>query len=323
MQPQSLVDSDSSYAKKSEKIRRRCIDYLYSQRYSLVETCALDDAARFTTHSGSTFVNNSFTITDPLNGRTLLLRPDITPQIARLDMESSSNTKTINRFCYSSMVYRTNSTTPGSYRNQHQIGAELFGVQEIKGDIEMIKILVYLLQLIKISPIYLDIGNVSIFRTIIEPHMKKIDHKDVFINKLLAAFQLKSHSDLQAIRDSYSLSTNLTNTLHTLIDSYGQPAKVFLNFKSSNTKVNEEINKLKKIINTLKSTFSMVDFSVDLGELHGYSYKSGLVFSAYTPKINQELARGGRYDGMTSVKGKPRPGVGFSFIIDLLLDVIK
>lgn len=315
MQPQSLFDLNPGFAKRSEEIKRICIDYLTKKKYDLVEPCAIDNHERFAYCSGDAPLTEHFIFADPLNGSTMMLRPDITPQVARIDVEMSQVSR-INRFCYSSTVYRAKPEPLSAPRNQHQIGAELFGIAGLKGDVEMIVLLARILKKLKIGKIHIDLGNVTIFKTIVE----SITDTQV-IDELLKVFSIKSHSDLNQLAQSNEIITSQACMLHSLIDSYGEPKKVLSTFTSSDVRIKRELQSLKKIIQIIEKELPWATISIDLGELHGYSYKSGLVFSAYTDRINREIARGGRYDGMYSIKKSPRPGIGFSFLLDALLEI--
>ena len=74
------------------------------------------------------------------------------------------------------------------------------------------------------------------------------------------------------------------------------------------------------------SIFERLDLAqhltIDLGEIRGFDYYSGILFRAYVRDLGFEVASGGRYDGLPAAFGEDLPAVGFSFSVDRLEQIV-
>ncbi|MDI9347799.1 MAG: ATP phosphoribosyltransferase regulatory subunit [Methylacidiphilales bacterium] len=324
MQPPLLKDLLPAQATQVEKFRRIFLDILCAKKYQLIDPCALDDLERYGATLGVQFVNQSFLVPDPFSGKTLLLRADATPQVARIDAELSNNQIIPRRFCYATSVYVTKPQHPLQQRNQVQVGAELFGVEGEKGDVEVITLLYQLLRKSNCNQIHLIIGDVRFFQNIVSK-INSENRNEKLLQELLVLVRLKSHTDLNLFSNHYKLTAATQKLLHLLLDAHGD-AQSSLTFKTiehlaMQLELQQTARSVKSICQYIKKNLPHITCIIDLGELHGYHYKSGLVFTAYTTLNNNELARGGRYDGLYRFHDKPRSAVGFSLMIDALCNL--
>ena len=113
------------------------------------------------TGSGQDLDLQTFKIVDQLSGRTLGIRSDVTSQIARIDAHVLASSE-VTRLCYAERVLRTRPHDVDSTREIFQLGAELFGADDLDADIEITSLMVDCIKKISTRPLTLDLGNVSV-----------------------------------------------------------------------------------------------------------------------------------------------------------------
>ena len=128
------------------------------------------------------------------------------------------------------------------------------------------------------------------------------------------ALSKKSKSDLNNI-----ISNDHKNkgSLLALCDMYGTPeilskAKDEFSYIEQSASYLEHLNSIVEDLD--KKT--EVNIHIDLGEIQGFKYHNGIVFSAYSDLASYVLAKGGRYDGLRKSSDHDRPAVGFD--LDLI-----
>ena len=87
--------------------------------------------------------------------------------------------------------------------------------------------------------------------------------------------------------------------------------------------VQDAIDYLEKTAELMWQRFGDIKVHFDLSELHGYHYKTGVVFAAFVEQLGQAIARGGRYDDIGEIFGRSRPATGFSTDLKILNQLSK
>jgi ATP phosphoribosyltransferase regulatory subunit len=265
------------------------------------------------TGTGHDLELRTFKVVDQLSGRTMGVRADMTPQVARIDAHLL-NRKGVTRLCYCGSVLHTRPTAPGATREPIQIGAEMYGNSGPQSDLEIQRLLCDALKLAGMKDVRLDVGHVAVFRSI--AHAAKVGAE--LEVQLFEALQKK---DLPAIRElSKDLEAKTRGALLLLPELYGD-AKVLAEAAKRLPKLPE----LRKALATLRSLAKAcpVPVSFDLAELRGYHYHSGVVFDAYCKGVTGPVARGGRYDEVGKAFGRARPATGFSIDLRRVAGVVK
>jgi len=139
--PESIDDVLPDEAARLEALRRLLLDHFAAHRYRLVQPPLIEHLESLLTGSGRDLDLQTFKVVDPLSGRLVGVRADITPQVARIDAHLL-NEPGPTRLCYAGSVLRAVASTPGATREVVQVGAELFGVAGIDGDREVMALLV-------------------------------------------------------------------------------------------------------------------------------------------------------------------------------------
>jgi ATP phosphoribosyltransferase regulatory subunit len=311
--PEHVEDILPPEAMRIEKLRRAILDLFFASKYQLVMPPLLEYMDSLLTGTGHDLELRTFKMVDQLSGKTMGVRADITPQVARIDAHLL-NRKGVTRLCYCGSVLHTRPASPGATREPIQIGAEMYGSPGVEADLEIQKLLCDALKLAKLRDVRLDIGHVAVFRAI--AHSARVGAE--LESELFEALQKK---DLPALRSlSRKLNRTAKEALMLLPELYGG-AEVLETAEKRLPKL-PEVGKALKTLRALARSCP-VPISFDLAELRGYHYHSGVVFDAYCAGVTGAVARGGRYDEVGKAFGRARPATGFSIDLRAVAGVVK
>ncbi len=302
---------------RMEDMRRKLLDLYRGRGYELILTPLLEHLDALLTGAGSDLESQTFKLIDPASGRLLGLRADMTPQAARIAALRYAKQKIV-RLCYLGTVLRTQPDAPGGPRAPRQVGCELFGEAGDAGDLEAIGLMLETLTAARIKQVHLDLGHVGIYRAIAA--RLKLSAADEAA--LFGILQRKSQPDLRMFAKAQALKPAAVSPLATLMDLNGDVSVLKLarvKLKSEGAAVSDCLATLEKVARRLKKIWPRLPIHIDLAELRGYRYQTGMVFAAFVPGHGRELARGGRYDGVGQEFGMARPATGFSADLNELL----
>ncbi len=307
--PEYVEDILPAEALHIETMRRRIIDALVVHGYQLVNPPLLEFEKSLLTGSGSDMDLHMFKVVDQLSGRTMGLRADTTPQVARIDAHLL-NCDGVTRLCYANSVLHTMPSALTCTREPIQVGAELYGHVGLESDIEIQQLMLQCLSLAGINKLHLDLGHVAVFRGLICNDSFSAELE----SELFSALQTKDVASLKALCDESSqyLSEQTRQALIMLPELYGDRA-VLTNARKI-LPCHPEITKALDALESIEKELSpMVDsIAFDLADLRGYHYHSGMVFAAYAKGSSNAIALGGRYDDIGKAFGRARPATGFS-----------
>jgi ATP phosphoribosyltransferase regulatory subunit len=303
--PEFIEDILPAEAMRIERLRRRILDLFFRRGYELVMPPLLEYTDSLLTGTGHDLELRTFKVVDQISGRTMGLRADITPQVARIDAHLL-NRGGVTRLCYCGSVLHTRPAGPAATREPIQIGAEMYGEPAVRGDLEILRLLCDALRAAGARRARLDIGHVAVFRSIVRAAKVNGEHEA----DLFEALQRKDVSSLKNL--TKSLNGKTREALVLLPELYGGREVLKLAAKKL-----PRLPELKRALATLGALAKAckVPASFDLAELRGYHYHSGVVFDAYCEGATGAVARGGRYDEVGKAFGRARPATGFS--IDL------
>jgi len=307
-------------AARIEGLRRTVVDLYQVWGYDLVMPPLIEYIDSLLIGTGDDLDLATFKVIDQKTGRTMGIRADITPQVARIDAHSI-DCDGINRMCYSNTVLHTSAANPLASRSPLQVGAELYGHAGIDSDLEVISLMLETLTSVGIKhPITLDLGHVGIYRGLIEAIGLADDDERELFNLL----QSKAVADIDALVCAMDLTDEAKNILSQLPRLYGE-ASVLKQaehlFGDVSDKVSAAIGYLSELAEAVSQRFPQVTLYFDLAELRGYEYHTGVVFAALTPAFGQAIAKGGRYDDIGKVFGRARPATGFSADLKVLSEL--
>jgi ATP phosphoribosyltransferase regulatory subunit len=310
--PEDIADVLPAEARKVETLRRAILDLYQSYGYELVAPPILEFLDSLLTGTGSDLNLQTFKLVDQLSGRTLGLRADMTPQVARIDAHLL-NREGVTRLCYAGSIAHARTPVGSSAREELQIGAEIYGCATWEADFEAISLLLKTLSIAGLNNIYLDLSHAGVLEGILDGQaIAKAD-----IETLYGLLQTKDRPRLSIW--AKALPAKSAEALMALTELNGPCAQVLDSAKKSLPKhplIEAALAQLEKLVAATEAFSNHVEPSIDLADLRGYQYHSGVMFAAYVDKLPQPIARGGRYDHVGQAFGRPRPATGFS--MDLL-----
>jgi ATP phosphoribosyltransferase regulatory subunit len=315
MLPDGVDEVLPEQAQDVEYLRRQLLDLYHNWGYDLVIPPMVEFTESLLSGSGSDLDLMTFRITDQLSGRMMGIRADITPQTARMDAHSLRR-EGPSRLCYAGTVLHTRPRGPLESRTPISVGVELFGEATLAADIEVIELFLQTLKTCGVSAVHLDLGHVDIYRGLLaEASLDKALEAEFF--ELL---QRKALAELARWVDRNVKDKKLASWL-TRLPSLTGGVEVLAAAKSAlagaPASVLEAVEQLGKIVSAL--TDADVSIYLDLGEMPGYHYHTGVVFAAYVQGYGKALGNGGRYDHVGEAFGRARPATGFAFDLKSLV----
>src|SRR5437773_3545431 len=258
------------------------------------------------------------TFVDRETGRVLALRADITPQIARIVATRMRDEPKPVRLAYITSVFRYDEPHVSAYRELYQAGVELIGLEKPEAEVEIIAMTVEGLHALGLHRFQLDLCHHDFCRGLLD--------------------ELKADGTARELRDA--LGRKDTGTLERLVAEASPPSAVGDALLALPTLVGGEdvldraaalarnarsaraLENLAEVYRLLKIYGLGASVLLDLGEVRGFDYYSGLYFETYVSGYGASIARGGRYDHMLGRFGYECPAVGFAFDVGRALSVM-
>ena len=301
--PEAIEDLLPAEARQVEALRRRVLDAFARSGYEFVAPPLLEYVESLLTGSGRDLDLRTFKLVDQVSGRTLGIRADITPQVARIDAHLL-NRRGVTRLCYCGSVLHALPAGLMASREPIQIGAELYGHAGIEADIEIVRLLGQALALCEIPAARIDLGHIGIFRAL----TARAELSGEAQQELFAVLQAKDASSLREIVNA--MAEPLRSAFLALPECYGGAA--VLDKAARHLPDWPEIAAALDGLRRLAAMLADLPLSFDLADLRGYHYHSGVVCAAYCAGSPSALALGGRYDQVGESFGRGRPATGFS-----------
>lgn len=301
--PENIADVLPSEARKIEELRRVLLDNFRCYGYELVMPPLLEYIESLLTGAGQDMDLRTFKLVDQISGRTMGVRADMTTQVARIDAHLL-NRKSVTRLCYAGSVLHTRPSGLHATREPLQIGGEIYGHAGLEADAEIQELVLASLALANISEVRLDLCHVGVLRALLNSDPSAKAHEA----QLFALLESKDLPALQVLTKYFQ--PEIRQALLDLPNLYGDKAII--------QKAREILPKLDGIAIALDELSYLVDLAgtakvtVDLADLRGYHYHSGVMFNAFVPGLPNAVARGGRYDHVGEAFGRARPATGFS-----------
>lgn len=301
--PEAIEDVLPTQAVRLEYLRRRLLDTFDSHGYELVMPPLLEYVESLLTGSGHDLDLRTFKLVDQLSGRSMGLRADITPQVARIDAHLL-NRQGVTRLCYCGNVVHTLPTAFNGTREPLQIGLELYGHAGLEADIEVLRLLSLSLESGGLAASRIDLSHVRVFRALAQAaHLSAEAEQELF-----AALQGK---DLPTVRELVAdVAEPVRSGLLALPELYGD--RSVLEKAARVLPADPAIAAALAELERLAEACADLPLSFDLADLRGYHYHSGVMFAAYAAGSATAIALGGRYDEVGKVYGRARPATGFS-----------
>jgi ATP phosphoribosyltransferase regulatory subunit len=314
--PEYIQDMLPEEAWRVERMRAQFLDLMRGHGYQLVAPPLLEYAESLLLDDSRDVDLRTFKLVDQLSGRTLALRADITPQVARIDAHLL-NRQGVARLCYAGSVLHTQPVGLTRTRELLQIGAELYGHSGLESDLEVQRLMLQALSLLGVEGVHLDLGHVGVFRALVS----HAGLDKALENELFAALQSKDSAALHVLVQP--LDAVLRDALLALPTLYGHCDEVLARARRSlpdHPGLRAALDALQAASASLQPLVAHV--GIDLADLRGYHYHSGMVFAAYHAGSHDAIALGGRYDDLGKSFGRARPATGFSMDLRQLYNLL-
>ncbi len=314
--PEGIDEVLPPQAWRLEGVRRELLDLYATWGYELIIPPFVEYLESLLTGTGGDLDLQTFKLTDQMSGRLMGIRADMTPQAARIDAQRLRRGVPV-RLCYIGTVLHTRPGALSSSRSPMQIGVELYGHSGVESDLEIVQLMMRTLRCVGIAEAFLDLGHVGIFRGLARQAGLDAGQESA----LFDALQRKAVPEIDQRLGQLSLRPNMGRMLRALADLNGEDAlqRARVELSDASPDVISALDYLEQVADRVARAFPGVPVHFDLAELRGYRYKTGVVFAAFVPGQGEEIARGGRYDGIGRVFGRARPAVGFSADLKRLL----
>ena len=306
-------------ARKAEALRREMLDLFDSWGYDLVIPPHLEFLESLTAGVGHDLALQIFKVTDQMTGRTMGLRADTTPAVARIDAHNLTDEGPV-RLCYAGSVFHARPASLGASRSPIQLGAELYGHAGHESDVEVISLMLETLRVVGMDSPNLDLGHVQIYRALVAHAGLDTEQEQ----QLFEALQRKASCEVEELLAGWHVEADVVPMFRALTELSGKVdviAKARDVLTKAPLEVSAALDALESIAQTITQQYPAVNLYLDLGELRGYHYHTGVVFAAYVSGHGQAIAKGGRYDGVGRAFGRARPATGFSTDLKALLEL--
>lgn len=279
--PVGFYDSLFDEAEKSHRKVNLALDFFFDAGYRLIRTPLVEFADNFSHQE----VEDSFLVVDPISGKNLVLRNDITLQISRLFNTRLKTQKLPLKLCYVGDVLLTKSNELYADRQSTQVGVEIIGCDQEKSNLEIIEMILQILPKISVKNLVIEFSLPNFAKVFVDE--LKIKNKE----ELLEAISQKDLSAIKNICEEYSdLISEIALSNH---DLKSISTKISAQIKSS--KIAAELNRAEKISDFMKKQFPKTELCFDLFGDGRISYYQDIAFDVFCGDFSYPIVRGGRY----------------------------
>ncbi len=312
--PEGVEEILPTEALKLEMLRRKIIDDFTAKDFSLVMPPIMEFADALLSGTGTELDTQTYKFMDQQSNRMLGIRADITPQIARIDSHYLVSNE-VNRLCYASTVLRAKAAEMGGQRELLQCGVEIFGVSDTTADKEVLAAMLSTLEVAGVSDITVSLAHVDIYRALVDSQALR----DVQEQRLQDTLLRKSAPDLKLLNQQ--LGGDVLTPFQSLMNMKGG-LEIIDRARSelpSIDAIGQALDQLSDVVDFLKSNYADVNIHLDLADVAGYRYYTGIKYAAFIPGRGRTVAKGGRYDHIGEHFGRARPATGFSVDLKTLV----
>ena len=302
--PEFVSDILPAEARGLEELRRKLLDLYQQSGFELVAPPLVEFTESLFAGQRADLPKKTAKVVDQLSGRTMGIRPDITPQLSRIDAHLL-NRSGVTRLCYCGVVFHAVPNDLIGDRELVQIGAEIYGYAGIEADLQVIGLAYETLETAGVHGAKLDLNHPGIMRALVASHPAL----EAEVDKLNGLVKEKAITSIKAflaelddvpveIQEALLILPNLYGGIDTLERARDVLPKL--------PEIQTALDELELIAQRFPSV------SVDLADISGYDYHTGISFALYAEGWHNALVRGGRYDKVAQAYGRERPATGFS-----------
>ncbi len=302
--PEFVSDILPAEARGLEELRRKLLDLYQQSGFELVAPPLVEFTESLFAGQRADLPKKTAKVVDQLSGRTMGIRPDITPQLSRIDAHLL-NRSGVTRLCYCGVVFHAVPNDLIGDRELVQIGAEIYGYAGIEADLQIISLAYQTLETAGVHGAKLDLNHPGIMRALVASHPAL----EIEVDKLNGLVKEKAITSIKAfLAELDNVPTEVQEALLILPNLYGD-IDIIRRARDVLPKL-PEIQTALDELELIAQRFPSV--SIDLADISGYDYHTGISFALYAEGWHNALVRGGRYDKVAKAYGRERPATGFS-----------
>jgi ATP phosphoribosyltransferase regulatory subunit len=311
--PEHIADVLPAQARHIEELRRSMIDVARSYGCELVMPPLLEHIESLLSGAGRALDLKTFKLVDQLSGRTLGVRADSTPQVARIDAHLL-NRSGVTRLCYCGPVLHALPSGLHSTREPLQFGAEIYGHGGLEADLEVQDLALDCLRAAGLSDVTLDLGDARIVRSVLSGVVASVEA----LGEVYAALGAKDAAALRSLARKFP--AEVQRALQTLVTLYGGAEIIDVARRElpARPAIQAALDDLRWLSGRVEHAHPEVKIGFDLADIGDNDYYSGPRFAAFVHGSPDSVARGGRYDEVGAIFGRNRPAVGFSLDVKAL-----
>lgn len=318
--PEGVRDIYNGECEKKMVLQDHLRSTLKSYGYHFIETPTFEFFDIFGKEIGTIPSRELYKFFDR-EGNTLVLRPDITPSIARCAVKYYMDEDLPIRLCYMGNTFINNNSYQGRLKENTQLGAELIGEDSVDADAEIIAMAVECLLTSGLKEFQLDIGHAEFLQGLMDAagldEDREEELKDLIANK--------NFFGVEEFVANLSLNPELKQ-LFGKIGVFYNSAEDLAEVKrlaAGYDKILHALKRLEKLDEVLKIYGVDKYVSYELSVISKYHYYTGIIFAGYTFGSGEPIVKGGRYDALLTHFGKESPAIGFAVVIDQLLAALS
>ncbi len=318
--PEGVRDIYNDECENKQYILTEMRNVIHSYGYRFIETPTFEFFDIFGKEVGTTPSKELYKFFDR-EGNTLVLRPDITPSIARAASKFFPIDEKPVRLCYEGNVFINNNSYQGRLKESTQLGVEFIGENSVDADSEIIALVVKNLQKVGLEQFQISIGHANLFRSLVKA-AGFVEEEEEQLRTLILN---KNFFGVEEFIARYDLSDALVNLFRMLGKMYASPKEweILLPHAEHYPEIADALLYLKKLYELLEVYDVAKYVSFEMGLISSYHYYTGILFSGYTFGSGEPIVKGGRYDGLLSYFGKNAPAIGFALMVDQLLCALE
>lgn len=317
--PEGVRDIHFNEAQRKYTLQNKVMTIFHRYGYKDVQTPTFEYMDVFNNKFSTIDVKDLYKFFDR-EGNILVLRPDVTPSIARLVATNYTTDNSPKRFCYIGNTFRNVESYQLKLKEFTQAGVELVGTDTEDADAEIIALTIHALQAAGLKEFQIDIGQAGFIKGILEetgldPALEATLKQLIDEKNYIAVEELLEEKALEADKKQILLDLPKLFGDVTVIERARQ--------RTQNPVAREALNRLEKIYAILKDYGVEKYISFDLGMVSQINYYTGIIFRGYTYGTGVSIVDGGRYDTLIEAYGYNAPAVGFAIVIDEVMNSIE
>ncbi len=318
--PEGVRDIYNRECARKSILQENLHHLLKTYGYHGIETPTFEFFDIFSREIGTTPSKDLYKFFDR-EGNTLVLRPDITPSIARCAAKYYGDETFPVRLCYMGNTFINNSSYQGRLKESTQLGAELIGDNSVAADAEILALVVNALKVAGLKEFQIGVGHVDFFRGLVSA----ADLQEETEQELMELIFNKNFFGVEELLDSLHLSKELKE-LFAMLGNICMSQEMILRAKELSSGfpvILHALERLEELAGVLKCYGVEKYISIELGMLSSYHYYTGIIFAGYTFGSGEPIVKGGRYDQLLNYFGKDAPSIGFAVVIDQLMAALS